>query len=150
MPDLSLPGLPHPLAIPPLVCCALSFLVAAQVPLGVRSLLQLSNEKIEKVMEEGAQVPVEERLHIEALRLLMENAKLRKTLNEVCALPEHCGLRVWGLKFRGSGCRGWCVRERHAALVSGTRWGIAGNEGREAPAGQAGACVGRGPQRAGT
>ena len=28
------------------------------------------------------QVPVEERLHIEALRLLVENAKLRKTLNE--------------------------------------------------------------------
>jgi hypothetical protein len=28
------------------------------------------------------QVPVEERLHIEALRLLMENAKLRKCLNE--------------------------------------------------------------------
>mmetsp|Transcript_10032 Transcript_10032/g.23330 ORF Transcript_10032/g.23330 Transcript_10032/m.23330 type:complete len:352 (-) Transcript_10032:233-1288(-) len=53
-----------------------------QVPLGVRSLLQLSNERIEKVMEEAAQVPVEERLHIEALRLLMENAKLRKTLNE--------------------------------------------------------------------
>jgi len=53
-----------------------------QVPLGVRSLLQLSNERVEKVMEEAAQVPVEERLHIEALRLLMENAKLRKTLNE--------------------------------------------------------------------
>ncbi len=33
-------------------------------------------------MEEAAQVPVEERLHIEALRLLMENAKLRKTLND--------------------------------------------------------------------
>jgi hypothetical protein len=28
------------------------------------------------------QVPVEERLHIEALRLMVENAKLRKTLNE--------------------------------------------------------------------
>jgi hypothetical protein len=28
------------------------------------------------------QVPVEERLHIEALRLLMENAKLRKCLND--------------------------------------------------------------------
>ena len=27
-------------------------------------------------------VPVEERLHIEALRLMVENAKLRKTLNE--------------------------------------------------------------------
>ena len=33
-------------------------------------------------MEEAAQVPVEERLHIEALRLLVENSKLRKTLNE--------------------------------------------------------------------
>jgi len=53
-----------------------------QVPLGIRSLLQLSNERVEKVMEETAQVPVEERLHIEALRLLVENAKLRKTLNE--------------------------------------------------------------------
>ena len=27
------------------------------------------------------QVPVEERLHIETLRLLVENAKLRKTVN---------------------------------------------------------------------
>mmetsp|Transcript_25543 Transcript_25543/g.40029 ORF Transcript_25543/g.40029 Transcript_25543/m.40029 type:complete len:235 (+) Transcript_25543:398-1102(+) len=53
-----------------------------QVPLGVRSLLQLSNERIEKVMEEAAQMPVEERLHIEALRLLIENSKLRKCLNE--------------------------------------------------------------------
>ncbi|EKX40037.1 hypothetical protein GUITHDRAFT_113773 [Guillardia theta CCMP2712] len=53
-----------------------------QVSLGIRSLLQLSNERIEKVMEEAAQVPVEERLHIESLRLLMENAKLRKCLNE--------------------------------------------------------------------
>ena len=34
------------------------------------------------MMEEAAQVPVEERLHIEALRLLVENSKLRKTLNE--------------------------------------------------------------------
>jgi len=28
------------------------------------------------------QVPVEERLHIETLRLFMENAKLRKNLND--------------------------------------------------------------------
>jgi hypothetical protein len=53
-----------------------------QLPLGVRSMIQLSNERIEKVMEEAAQVPVEERLHIEALRLLIENSKLRKTLND--------------------------------------------------------------------
>ena len=33
-------------------------------------------------MEEVAQVPVEERLHIETLRLFMENAKLRKNLND--------------------------------------------------------------------
>ena len=31
-------------------------LLLAQVPLGIRSLLQLSNERIEKVMEETAQV----------------------------------------------------------------------------------------------
>mmetsp|Transcript_22859 Transcript_22859/g.54649 ORF Transcript_22859/g.54649 Transcript_22859/m.54649 type:complete len:302 (-) Transcript_22859:73-978(-) len=53
-----------------------------QVPLGVRSLLQLSNERVDKIVEEAAQVPVEERLHIEGLRLLIENAKLRKALNE--------------------------------------------------------------------
>jgi hypothetical protein len=53
-----------------------------QVPLGVRSLLQLSNERIDKIIEEAAQVPVEERLHIEGLRLLIENCKLRKALNE--------------------------------------------------------------------
>ncbi len=29
-----------------------------------------------------SQVPVEDRLHIEALRLLIENSKLRKCLNE--------------------------------------------------------------------
>jgi hypothetical protein len=52
-----------------------------QIPLSVRALIQLSNERIEKAMEEVAQVPVEERLHIETLRLLMENAKLRKNLN---------------------------------------------------------------------
>jgi hypothetical protein len=54
----------------------------SQIPMGVRSMLQLSNERIEKVMEEAAQVPVEERLHIETLRLLMENCKLRKCLND--------------------------------------------------------------------
>lgn len=53
-----------------------------QLPLGVRSMIHLSNERIEKVMEEASQVPVEERLHIEALRLLIENSKLRKTLND--------------------------------------------------------------------
>jgi hypothetical protein len=53
-----------------------------QVPLSVRALIQLSNERIEKAMEEAAQVPVEERLHIETLRLFMENAKLRKNLND--------------------------------------------------------------------
>ena len=37
----------------------------AQASMGVRSMLQLSNERVEKVMEEAAQVPVEERLHIE-------------------------------------------------------------------------------------
>uniref|UniRef100_A0A7S0W5T5 Uncharacterized protein n=1 Tax=Hemiselmis tepida TaxID=464990 RepID=A0A7S0W5T5_9CRYP len=53
-----------------------------QLPIGVRSMIQLSNERIEKVMEEASQVPVEERLHIEALRLVIENSKLRKTLND--------------------------------------------------------------------
>jgi hypothetical protein len=53
-----------------------------QVPLSVRAMLQLSNERVEKAMEEAAQVPVEERLHIETLRLFMENAKLRKNLND--------------------------------------------------------------------
>ena len=48
----------------------------------MRALIQLSNERIEKAMEEVAQVPVEERLHIETLRLFMENAKLRKNLND--------------------------------------------------------------------
>jgi len=52
-----------------------------QVPLGIKSTLQLSNERIEKVMEEISQVPVEERLHIETLRCMIENAKLRKLLN---------------------------------------------------------------------
>mmetsp|Transcript_27589 Transcript_27589/g.56528 ORF Transcript_27589/g.56528 Transcript_27589/m.56528 type:complete len:266 (+) Transcript_27589:31-828(+) len=56
----------------------------SQVPLGVKSLVQLGNERIEKVMEEASQVPVEERLHIETLRCLMENAKLRKLLNSYC------------------------------------------------------------------
>jgi len=58
-----------------------------QIPLSVRALIQLSNERIEKAMEEVAQVPVEERLHIETLRLLMENAKLRKNLNGLLSLP---------------------------------------------------------------
>jgi len=53
-----------------------------QMRIGVRSMIQLSNERIERVMEEASQVPVEERLHIEALRLLIENSKLRKTLND--------------------------------------------------------------------
>mmetsp|Transcript_31343 Transcript_31343/g.74487 ORF Transcript_31343/g.74487 Transcript_31343/m.74487 type:complete len:412 (+) Transcript_31343:25-1260(+) len=57
----------------------------SQVGMGVRSMLQLSNERVEKVMEEAAQVPVEERLHIETLRLLMENCKLRKCLNDHCS-----------------------------------------------------------------
>ncbi len=69
--------------------------------MGIRTLLQLSNERIDIVMEEcskvfyirsyctgvqtqlmAVQVPVEDRLHIEALRLLIENSKLRKCLNE--------------------------------------------------------------------
>ena len=33
-------------------------------------------------MEDAALIPVEERIHIEVLRLLMENAKLRKILND--------------------------------------------------------------------
>ena len=53
-----------------------------QMPLSVRALIQLSNERVERTMEEAAQVPVEERVHIETLRLLMENAKLRKILND--------------------------------------------------------------------
>jgi hypothetical protein len=57
-----------------------------QIPLSVRALIQLSNERIEKAMEEVAQVPVEERWHIETLRLLMENAKLRKNLNGLSSL----------------------------------------------------------------
>ena len=74
---------------------------------GVRSLIQISNERIDKVrprragpvrarrpalirwlaaapqvMEGAALIPVEERIRIETLRLLIENAKLRKTLND--------------------------------------------------------------------
>ncbi|EKX31616.1 hypothetical protein GUITHDRAFT_156527 [Guillardia theta CCMP2712] len=48
----------------------------------IQTTIQISNERIEKVMEEAAQVPVESRLHVEALRILMENAKLRKVLND--------------------------------------------------------------------
>ncbi len=33
-------------------------------------------------MEDAALIPVEERIHIETLRLLIENAKLRKLLND--------------------------------------------------------------------
>jgi hypothetical protein len=33
-------------------------------------------------MEDAALIPVEERIHIETLRLLIENAKLRKILND--------------------------------------------------------------------
>ena len=80
---------------------------------GVRNLIQISNERIDKVrspretirnlclpmqkllgaaalksvlggqvMEDAALIPVEERIHIETLRLLIENAKLRKILND--------------------------------------------------------------------
>jgi len=65
-----------------------------QIPLSVRALIQLSNERIEKAMEEVAQVPVEERLHIETLRLLMENAKLRKNLNGLSSLSRSSPLLV--------------------------------------------------------
>ena len=51
-------------------------------------------ERIEKAMEEVAQVPVEERLHIETLRLLMENAKLRKNLNGLSSLSRSSPLLV--------------------------------------------------------
>jgi hypothetical protein len=33
-------------------------------------------------MEDAALIPVEERIHIETLRLLIENAKLRKIVND--------------------------------------------------------------------
>lgn len=75
-----------------------------QMPLSVRALIQLSNERIEKAMEEAAQVPVEERLHIETLRLFMENAKLRKSLNDYSEGILHNTLRrVDGGNNRKSG-----------------------------------------------
>ena len=75
-----------------------------QMPLSVRALIQLSNERIEKAMEEAAQVPVEERLHIETLRLFMENAKLRKSLNDYSEGILHNTLRrVDGGNGRKSG-----------------------------------------------
>mmetsp|Transcript_83160 Transcript_83160/g.134846 ORF Transcript_83160/g.134846 Transcript_83160/m.134846 type:complete len:254 (+) Transcript_83160:96-857(+) len=54
----------------------------SQTPQGVRALLVLSDERINRIMAEAAKVPVDERLHIEAIRLFIENCKFRKALNE--------------------------------------------------------------------
>jgi len=54
----------------------------SQTPQGVRALLVLSDERITRIMAEAAKVPVDERLHIEAVRLFIENCKFRKALNE--------------------------------------------------------------------
>ena len=45
-------------------------------------MLQMSNERIDIAMDAAKSVRVEERLHIECLRIAIENAKLRKALNE--------------------------------------------------------------------
>jgi hypothetical protein len=47
----------------------------------VKSLLKLSNERLQRVIGEATQLPVTSRLHLEALRLIAENAQLRKSLN---------------------------------------------------------------------
>lgn len=55
----------------------------SQTPQGIRALLVLSDERIERIMAEASKVPVDERLHIEAIRLFIENCKLRRELNQV-------------------------------------------------------------------
>eukprot|EP00802_Teleaulax_amphioxeia_P023022 Tamp_23543.p1 GENE.Tamp_23543~~Tamp_23543.p1 ORF type:complete len:271 (+),score=89.40 Tamp_23543:24-815(+) len=54
----------------------------SQTPQGIRALLLLSDERIDRIMDEALRVPVDERLHIEAVRLFIENCKFRKALNE--------------------------------------------------------------------
>jgi hypothetical protein len=65
----------------------------SQTPQGIRALLVLSDERIERIMAEASKVPVDERLHIEGIRLFIENCKLRQELNQVsirCHAPLLC------------------------------------------------------------
>ena len=48
---------------------------------GVKPLLQVSADKLEQVMSDAKQFPVTSDLHLEALRLVVENARLRATIN---------------------------------------------------------------------
>jgi hypothetical protein len=59
----------------------------SQTPQGIRALLVLSDERIERIMAEATKVPVDERLHIEAIRLFIENCKFRQELNQVRPSP---------------------------------------------------------------
>ena len=48
---------------------------------GVRQLLKISNDRLECVIADARQLPVKTDLELEALRLLVENAHLRKAIN---------------------------------------------------------------------
>mmetsp|Transcript_38974 Transcript_38974/g.122954 ORF Transcript_38974/g.122954 Transcript_38974/m.122954 type:complete len:117 (-) Transcript_38974:86-436(-) len=50
-------------------------------PVGIRTILNVSDQRISRVIEEIDRIPVEETLHIEVLRMLVENSKLRLALN---------------------------------------------------------------------
>ena len=48
---------------------------------GVKPLLQVSADKLQQVIADAKQFPVTSDLHLEALRLVVENARLRATIN---------------------------------------------------------------------
>ena len=59
-------------------------------------------------------MPVEERLHIEALRLLIENGKLRKCLNEYSS--EFLNKTILKTEAHGSGSEGHTAPSAWSAL----------------------------------
>ena len=64
----------------------------SRTPQGIRALLVLSDERIVRIMNEAHQVPVEDRLHIEAVRLFIMNCKQRLALNEYARGMLHSAL----------------------------------------------------------